>query len=153
GRGRSLFERAAVAPGCRLFGIEVRPKWAYRVDARCRTLGLRHVRVWCGNALDLIARFDSDTRLERAFVHFPDPWWEKRHAGRRLVGPRLLDGLARTLATRGELFVQTDVEERAHAYVAALRAHSDFSFGPQGPFVPSNHYGARSNREVRAEAD
>ncbi|WP_437494982.1 hypothetical protein WME75_34865 [Sorangium sp. So ce1014] len=56
-------------------------------------------------------------------MHFPDPWWKKRHEKRLAMGPALLDSLARLLVDGGEVFVRTDVEERAAPYAEQLGAH------------------------------
>jgi tRNA (guanine-N7-)-methyltransferase len=61
--------------------------------------------------------------------------------------------LARVLAPEGELFVQTDVAERAQAYVRAVEAEPRFEPAAGGPEVADNPYGARSPRERRAMAD
>ena len=67
-----------------------------------------------------------------------------------------LDEIARLLEPQGELFVQTDVDERAAGYeeLAAL----DDRFVPDGdapgsPRLTENPYAARSSRERRAIAD
>src|SRR5690606_19607941 len=103
---------------------------------------------------ELLARSGPDGCLARVFLSFPDPWWKKRHAKRRVLGPGLLDDLARLLAPGGELFVQTDVEERAQELAALILGHGAFEPASGGRLeVDANPYGARSNREVRAEED
>ena len=89
-------------------------------------------------------------------MHFPDPWWKKRHQKRLVMGDVLLDHVARLLLPGGELFVQTDVEERADQYEAMISEHGRFE--PFGDVTGSarlaeNPYGARSPREHRAIAD
>ncbi len=154
GRGLSLFERAAAAPESRIVGIEIKAKWAYKVAQRLERHGLSgRVAVLCGDVRELLARAEPAGSVARAFVHFPDPWWKKRHAHRMVVGMALLDALARLLAPGGEVFVQTDVEERAQAYVEALAAHPEFELAGEGGFVRENPFGARSNREKRADED
>jgi len=90
------------------------------------------------------------------FLHFPDPWWKKRHQKRLVMGDVFLAEVARLLAPEGELYIQTDVEERAELYETAV-AHAP-AFVPAGdvagsPRVAENPYGARSPREHRAIAD
>jgi len=90
------------------------------------------------------------------FLHFPDPWWKKRHAKRLVMGPSLLDSMARLLSDGGELFVQTDVEERAELYEAQIGMSPDFEPAgdePGSARLTENPYDARSPREHRAIAD
>ena len=68
----------------------------------------------------MLPRFQGAS-VSRIFVHFPDPWWKKRHHKRLVVGTPLLDEVARVLVPAGEVFVQTDVEERAGRLRSALR--------------------------------
>ncbi len=153
GRGASLYERAEVAPGSRVIGIEIKSKWAFKVEEEAKKRGLSNVRVLCGDARELLTRADGEESVERVFVHFPDPWWKQRHRKRRVVGQALLDELARLMRSGGELYVQTDVEDRAALYVETIREHPAFELLGDGGYVPSNPFGARSNREHRADED
>jgi tRNA (guanine-N7-)-methyltransferase len=157
GRGWFLVERAEAEPCAALLGLEIRRKWAAVVDERLarRRLGDR-ARVFAEDAAVALPRLGPDASVRRVFVHFPDPWWKKRHEKRLVVRDRFLDEVARLLEPEGELFVQTDVEERARAYEALVA--DDVRFAPGGEAAGSariseNPYVARSPRERRAIAD
>jgi tRNA (guanine-N7-)-methyltransferase len=153
GRGGFLYERAEVRPDRALVGLEVRRKWAKLVDDRLRSRGLgERARVFAEDVKLVLPRVVSES-LSCVFLHFPDPWWKKRHAKRLVLTPETAKQLARCLAPEGELFIQTDVEERALAYEAMLAAEVELL--PHGALarVESNPYGAKSPRERRAEAD
>lgn len=152
GRGQFLFERAQSAPDARIVGIEIKRKWAYVVKTQGESLGLTNLTAWCGDAREVLERCEPG-QLRRVFMNFPDPWWKKRHQKRLLTGEVLLDAVARVLAPGGEFFVQTDVEERGDRHLEALTEHAEFTLAGDAGRVTDNSYGARSNREVRAEAD
>lgn len=157
GRGGFLFERAAVAPDVALVGLEVRLKWAAVVDARLAARGLSlRARVFAEDAKDALPRLGPDGSLARVFVHFPDPWWKKRHAKRILMDARVLSEIVRLLSLGGELFLQTDVAERAAEYEALVSTEP--ALVPAGDHdgtarMTDHPYGARSPRERRAIAD
>jgi tRNA (guanine-N7-)-methyltransferase len=157
GRGWFLVERAEVEPRAALVGLEVRRKWASIVDARLRARGLGdRARVFAEDALWALPRLVPDASVRRVFVHFPDPWWKKRHHKRLVLRDAFLDQVARLLEPGGELFIQTDVEERAAAYEDLVSLDARFRpFGdvPPSPRLADNPYGARSPRERRAIAD
>jgi tRNA (guanine-N7-)-methyltransferase len=157
GRGGFLFERAAAAPECALVGLELRRKWAAVVDERLARQGLaRRARVFAEDARFALPRLSPDGCLRRVFVHFPDPWWKKRHQKRLVVSGALLDAIVRLLEPGGELFLQTDVVDRAEQYRALLASDARFEPGGDAPGEPSlvdNPYGARSPRERRAARD
>jgi len=157
GRGGFVFERLVAAPGVALVGLEVRRKWAAIVDARLAKQGLAgRARVFAEDAKQALSRLGPDEILRAVFVHFPDPWWKKRHNKRLLLDEALLLQLARLLAPGGELFVQTDVADRAREYEALIDAAPAFrpaGDAPGSPRLGANPYGAQSPRERRAVAD
>jgi tRNA (guanine-N7-)-methyltransferase len=157
GRGMFVIERATARADVRLLGIEVRRKWASVVDERLRRLGLgERARVVCADARQVLPRLGPPGTVATIFLHFPDPWWKKRHQKRTVIGDPLLDAAARLLADGGELFVQTDVPERAQQYEQALRCRSELEPAgdePGSARLTANPYQARSNREKRVEAD
>lgn len=153
GRGGFVFERLAVDPSLRFVGLEIRRKWATIVDRRlAASPHAGRARVFAEDARDVLPRF-VDGSIARAFVHFPDPWWKKRHQKRLVVGNPVLNELVRVLRPEGELFIQTDVEERAAAYEALCDACSGLVPVAGGPRIEENPFRARSPREKRAIAD
>jgi len=153
GRGASLFHRAEVAPEARLLGIEIKAKWAAKVADRAQHLGLDEICVFCGDAREILGRAGPTASVARVFVHFPDPWWKKRHLKRRVVGDVFLDAISRLLVDGGEIFIQTDVPDRAEIYRDTLLAHPDFELAGQDGWLDDNPYAAPSNREERAARD
>lgn len=153
GRGWFIFERLDFAPEVRVVGLEIRRKWATIVDDRlaARGYGARG-RVFAEDAKAALSRFVPDS-VSIAYVHFPDPWWKKRHHKRLVVGQELLDELARVIVSGGELLVQTDVEERAEQYESIIAAHGAFEPFESTARVEDHPHGARSPRERKAIED
>jgi tRNA (guanine-N7-)-methyltransferase len=52
-------------------------------------------------------------RIERAYVNYPDPWFKRRHKKRRVVTTKLFDALHPLLIEKGEVYVQTDIDDYA----------------------------------------
>lgn len=152
GHGLFLYERAAQRPDARLLGLEIKRKWAFLVAERCLKRGLSNVTVWAADARMLLPRVPAAS-VARLYMHFPDPWWKKRHLKRRLIGDTLLDEIARVLRPDGEFFLQTDVAERASLHLAAIAEHPAFALAGREGYLDDNPYGARSNREARAALD
>lgn len=151
GRGNSVFTRAEAAPEAFVLGIEIKAKWATKVEQRRARLALDRVCVWAADVRPLLPRLGPAAIVRRVFVHFPDPWWKKRHQKRRVLTGPLLDHLARLMCPRGELFVQTDVPDRHELYVATVDEHDAFELRERA--LATNPFGAISNRERRAEED
>jgi len=149
GRGRFALERARGNPGALLIGVETRRKYVHTAAALAAKHGLTNVVFRFGDARELVARFTPDACLARVFINFPDPWWKARHAKRAVVTPALAGELARLLRPGGELFVQTDVAERAEAFRAILGGEGRLVPSSGDGFVDANPCGAVSNRERR----
>lgn len=153
GRGWFLVERLEADPSARVMGLEIRRKWASIVDARLAARGLSdRGRVFAADAREVLPRLVPGT-LSIVYVHFPDPWWKKRHEKRRVLTAELLAGVARALAPGGELFVQTDVLDRAEQFEQVVASEPLLSPWSGTARVEDNPYGARSPRERRAIAD
>ena len=152
-----LLERVVAAPEAAIIGLEIRRKWATIGDEKLAKLGVgARARCFCEDARWALPRLGPDGAVKRVFLHFPDPWWKKRHEKRLVVGDELLVEVARLLAPGGELFIQTDVEERAVLYAQVVSFND--AFVPAGdvegsPDIVENPFNARSPREHRAIAD
>ncbi|HJK90851.1 MAG TPA: tRNA (guanine-N7)-methyltransferase [Polyangiaceae bacterium LLY-WYZ-15_(1-7)] len=151
GRGMSVFTRIEAAPDARVLGIEIKAKWATKVERRRARRELEGVTIWAADARSTLARSGPDGCVARVSVHFPDPWWKKRHTKRRVLQPAFLDTLARLMRPGGELFVQTDVPDRHDLYVRLAREHEAFEVLDDA--LADNPFGGVSNREKRAIED
>ncbi|MDB4944909.1 MAG: tRNA (guanine46-N7-)-methyltransferase [Labilithrix sp.] len=152
-----LSERAVAVPEAGLVGLEIRRKWASVGDGRLAKEGhASRARVFCEDARQALPRLGPAGSVARAFLHFPDPWWKKRHTKRLVMGDVFLDEVARLLGPGGELYVQTDVEERALQYEEVVGSHGAFVAAGDhegSPRMVDNPYAARSPREHRAITD
>lgn len=151
-----LLERAAAAPEAAVIGLEIRKKWSAVGDQKAVKLFGGRARVFCEDARDALKRLRPDGSVRRVFLHFPDPWWKKRHQKRLVMGDDLLVEVVRLLESKGELYIQTDVEERAELYADVVAKSPELvpaGDEPGKPHVVENPYSARSPREHRAIAD
>lgn len=153
GRGWFMVERVEQDPAVRILGLEVKLKWATVVDERLKRRGFGdRARVFAEDVAIALPRF-APASLSRVYVHFPDPWWKKRHQKRLVIREEVIQEVVRTLVPEGELFVQTDVEERAEAYQRLLDAVPELRAVAGGPRLVDNPFGARSPRERKAIED
>ncbi|MEZ4220868.1 MAG: tRNA (guanine-N7)-methyltransferase [Polyangiaceae bacterium] len=153
GRGWFLVERVENDPAARILGLEIKRKWATIVDERLAKRGHgARARAFAEDARQVLPRVVPQT-LSVVYLHFPDPWWKKRHHKRLVLAGSMVDTIADALILGGQLFLQTDVEERAERYEQLLSISPRFA--PQGetPRIDDHDFGARSPRERRAMAD
>jgi tRNA (guanine-N7-)-methyltransferase len=150
GRGWFTVERLGFDPEVRVVGLEIKRKWATIVDERLQKRGLgARGRVFAEDVRLVLPRF-VDRSVSVAYLHFPDPWWKKRHNKRLVLSPELLVQLNRVLVVGGELLIQTDVFERADEYERVVGQNQHFAPFESSPRVHDHPHGARSPRERKA---
>lgn len=153
GRGMFALQWAEQHPASRLLALEIRRKLAAVLADRLAAKGFPRARAFAEDAGLALPRLGPDASVAWVAVHFPDPWWKKRHQKRLVLKDGLVTELARLVRPGGTVLIQTDVEQRAEEYRARFEAAPEFECVGD-PWVPeSPHAPARSNREARAIAD
>jgi len=146
-----LFERAAVDPTRQYVGLEIRDDLVAWVNKKAASTGLPVVAVFCHAQKHLPAIFDPAS-IDRVYINFPDPWFKRRHAGRRMVDDELVDGVTPLLRPGADVFLQTDVWDLALAGLEAFEPRDAYEnlAGPWTFWKDGNPFGARSWREQNA---
>jgi tRNA (guanine-N7-)-methyltransferase len=120
GHGGFALAFARAHPERALVAIEQRKKFAADLAAKAEGRGHRNLLALQGDARLLAPRLFAAGTLAAIHVHFPDPWWKRRHHGRRLVDDRMSVLLLALLAPGGLLDFRTDVEAYALGAVERL---------------------------------
>src|SRR6478672_8374151 len=141
----------------RLFGDERFVNGVATALAHVRDKHLANVRLWRGDALDVLQRI-PDGALSFLYLLHPDPWPKARHAKRRMVNDRPVDLFAAKLKPDGEFRLATDdptyltwslmvMQRHADRFQWLAERPSDF-LEPPGGWIETR-YGAKSRREGR----
>lgn len=147
-----LFERAARDPSRLYVGLEIREDLVTLVNRRARATAVPVHAVFCHAQLHMREIFPAGA-VERVYINFPDPWFKRRHHGRRMVDEALADGVAYAARPGADLFVQSDVWELALDAMTTFERDDRFAnaAGEWAFWRGGNPYGARSWREQNAE--
>lgn len=124
-RGRYLLRMAAAEPAWNYLGVEIREPLVDEANRLAAEAGLGNLRYVFCNAMFSLDRLLADIpagRLQMVTIQFPDPWFKKRHAKRRMVNAELVDAVVDKLAVGGKVFVQTDIEFLADEMFELFRA-------------------------------
>ena len=112
-RGRFLLRMAEAQPDWNYLGVEIREPLVTEANRLATEAGLTNVHyIFCNAMLwldRLIENIPPDT-LQMVTIQFPDPWFKKKHAKRRMVNAKLVATLVDKLAEEGRIFIQTDIE-------------------------------------------
>ncbi len=150
-RGRFILKMASAEPGWNFLGIEIREPLvdeANRLAAEATLSNLHYV--FC-NAMLRLRQLLSDVPdgvLQAVTIQFPDPWFKKRHAKRRMVNAELVATVVDKLALGGKIFVQTDIEFLADEMFELFRADERLAEIE----TSENPFPVKTEREVSVEA-
>ncbi len=149
GHGGFALALAVAEPGIDLVAIEWRKKLADWTRARAAARGLRNLAVLGADARAELPRLFREGSLAAIHLHFPDPWWKRRHQKRRIVD----DGFAAFLLSRlepgGLLDVRTDVLERGVEMREVLESAGFVNEAGPGAFSERPEGEIPSTREKR----
>jgi tRNA (guanine-N7-)-methyltransferase len=157
GSGEHLADRADMLPDHGFIGAEPFLNGVATALGHIRDQRLRNVRLWRGDALDVLQRV-PDGALSFLYLLHPDPWPKARHAKRRMVNEGPVDLFAAKLKKGGELRIATDDPTYLTWSLTVMQHHTgqfewlaerpnDF-LEPSGGWIETR-YGAKSRREGR----
>ena len=112
-RGRFILRMAEVEPQWNFIGVEIREPLVTEANQIASEQGLTNLHYEFCNAMFGFDRFLDELPmgcLQAVTIQFPDPWFKKKHAKRRMVNNELVEAVVNKLAVEGIIFVQTDIE-------------------------------------------
>ena len=107
GGGEHLAHRADLLPDHGFIGCEPFLNGVAQALTHIRDERLANVRLWMGDALDVLNRIPNDA-LTMVYLLHPDPWPKARHAKRRMMNDGPVDLIASKMKKGGEFRVATD---------------------------------------------
>jgi tRNA (guanine-N7-)-methyltransferase len=149
GHGGYALAFARERPDAALVAIEQRRKFAEELRSKGERRGHANLVVVHGDARVLAPRLFPAGSLAAVHVHFPDPWWKRRHHSRRLVDDRMSALVLGLLRPGGLLDFRTDVERYALEAVERLEAEGFLNEAGRGAFADAPPDEIPSTREKR----
>ena len=153
GMGDSLIEMARRAPEKNFIGIEVHPPGVGRLLARAKEEELTNIRVFCDDAIEVLAQCIPDGSLAGVQLFFPDPWHKKRHNKRRIVQPEFAQTIRNKLSIGGVFHMATDWEPYSEHMMEVMSAAEGYTnqagngrFSPQPDFRPVTKFQKRGEK-------
>src|SRR4029078_1790574 len=133
GSGEHLADRADMLPDHGFVGAEPFLNGVATALAHVRDKHLSNVRLWRGDALEVLQRV-ADGTLSFLYLLHPDPWPKARHAKRRMVNDRPVDLFAAKLRSGGEFRLASDDPTYLTWSLMIMQRHADrFEWLAEGP--------------------
>lgn len=149
-RGRFLLRIAEAEPEWNFLGVEIREPLVAEANRIAGERDLANLHYEFCNAMLWLGRLLADIpdgRLRTVTIHFPDPWFKKKHAKRRMVNAELVETVARHLVPGGTVFIQTDIEFLADEITGLFRANTAFEIES----ADANIFPVKTERERAVE--
>jgi tRNA (guanine-N7-)-methyltransferase len=149
-RGRFLLRMAEAQPDWNYLGVEIREPLVDEANRLADEAGLTNVHYKFCNAmlwLDRLLENIPNGILQNVTIQFPDPWFKKKHAKRRMVNDEMVETIATHLAPNGSVFIQTDIEFLADEMFELFRSDKRFS----EKTISENPFLVKTEREKAVE--
>ncbi|MTI15308.1 tRNA (guanosine(46)-N7)-methyltransferase TrmB [Sansalvadorimonas verongulae] len=153
GMGLSLVEMAGNEQDKNFIGIEVHRPGVGSLMNEADKAGLRNLRAYCDDAVEVLAKCIPNSSIDRLQVYFPDPWHKKRHNKRRLIQPGFVASLLPKLKTGGVLHLATDWENYAEQMMEVMNAAEGWrnqagenNYSPRPDYRPITKFEKRGER-------
>jgi tRNA (guanine-N7-)-methyltransferase len=153
GMGQSLVAMAAAAPEKNFIGIEVHRPGVGKLLQEMAAQGVHNIRVYCDDAVEVLAQCIADNSLDRVQIYFPDPWHKRKHNKRRLIQPEFVAKLRSKIKPGGVVHLATDWEDYAQQMMKVMSAAEGFNnqvgdmcFSPRPQYRPVTKFEKRGER-------
>lgn len=107
GKGRFILETAKRNPDINFLAIEKNLNVLVLAAEKIKSAELSNVKFLAGDA-NILRTFESETKCDRIYINFCDPWHKNYHAKRRLTHEYHLALWERFLKKNGEIHFKTD---------------------------------------------
>ncbi len=149
-RGRFILKMAEIERQQNFLGVEIREPLVAEANRLGKEAGLTNLHYEFCNAmiaLDKLLEKIPEGVLETVTIQFPDPWFKKKHAKRRMVNAELVETIVRHLAGNGRIFVQTDIEFLAAEMFELFRENKEL----REISIEENPFPVKTEREKAVE--
>ncbi len=149
-RGRFILKMAETEPQWNFLGVEIREPLVTEANEIAAERGLRNLHYEFCNAMIWLGRLLAelpDGVLQVVTIQFPDPWFKKKHAKRRMVNAELVETVVEKLTVGGRIFVQTDIDFLAEEMFVLFRASKSL----KEIAIEENPFSVKTEREKAVE--
>ena len=127
GRGKFLVDSTIAHPETNWMGIELDYTAGRHGAKRIAKRQLPNGRVIGGCAKQFLTNHVQAHSVAAAHVYFPDPWWKRKHARRRLFTDDFADMLARVVMHDGFVHSWSDVGDYFEVISSLMNHHPEFT--------------------------
>lgn len=126
GRGKFLFDSVTGHPEKNWMGLELDFTEGRHGAKRLAKRSVPNGRIVGGDAKQFLSNHVQPHSVAACHVYFPDPWWKRKHARRRLFTDEFANLLARVTMHGGFVHSWSDVGEYFEVISSLMNHHPEF---------------------------
>jgi len=126
GNGLWIAAKAEAHPEINWIAVEKKFLRVRKVWSKIKNLNLKNLIVVCGEAYEATKRYFPAESFSSAYINFPDPWPKRRHARHRLIQPRFIEEVWRTLVPGAVFSLVTDDPDYSIKMLDEMCGHNGF---------------------------
>lgn len=113
GNADYLIALAQANPDCNVIGFELSTQSIYKAERKIRKNKLNNALAVYSRGETAINHLFELQSIREIHINYPDPWFKKRHAGRRIMQADMLLAMTSRLEIGGLLYLATDIVDYA----------------------------------------
>lgn len=149
--GVFLLQMAQKNPHRNYLGIEIREALVIEANEIKDEYNLTNLYYLYGNInhflSELLASLPINS-LQLVTIQFPDPWFKKKHQKRRVVQPEIVEIIGQFLNKKGQIFLQSDIEEVAQEMCEHFLENPQFKPLKSDIWLTENPLEVMTEREI-----
>lgn len=149
-RGRFILKMAQIEKARNFLGVEIREPLVIEGNRIAKEKNLDNLHYEFCNAMlslgKLLEKIPAGV-LQTVTIQFPDPWFKKKHAKRRMVNAELVETVVERIAEGGMIFIQTDIDFLADEMFVLFRENKKLTENP----TTENPFPIKTEREAAVE--
>lgn len=139
GNGEWIARAASLYPEYNWIGVEKKFTRTRQIWSKKHNLGLKNLLPVCGMAEDFCSHYLKETRIEKAYVNFPDPWPKNSHAKNRIIQAPFIEMLTKVSRPGTTLTLVTDHQKYSEQMMKVLKGNERWLL--EEDCIPPEDYG------------
>ena len=153
GQGTFLFHLTRTYPEANVIGLEISNQCLVKAEDRLLREKIANLRIIHSRAETALNHLFEPSSLWQVHINFPDPWFKRGHARRRLMQRDTVDALVSRLQVGGELYLATDILAYAEMSADLMMNTPGLDNLCDTPWVDSMPGRVTTKYEARAKAE
>jgi len=139
GNGENALYLSKLYPNSKIITCEIFEDGNINLINQINELHIHNIRLFKGNALQLLDELKKNIIFNQVWILFPDPWPKKRHHKRRLINDDFIKKIFSFQKNNGKLFISSDSPNYIESIFYTLYKNKNLYFWKNQKFHDWNY--------------